>query len=67
MAELADARWRKSSFSGDNMNCVEVARVGDVVGLRDSKDVDGGVVTVSASAFDAFVTGLKQDRLSREA
>ena len=36
--------WRKSSRSSDTANCVEVAIAGQVVGVRDSKNVDGPVL-----------------------
>lgn len=43
--------WGKSSRSAGNGQCVEVARPGLVVGLRDSKNVAGGHLTVSPAAF----------------
>ncbi|MFC5668524.1 DUF397 domain-containing protein, partial [Kitasatospora misakiensis] len=40
--DLADARWRKSSFSGQGGECVEVAPdFPGVVPVRDSKDPAG--------------------------
>jgi hypothetical protein len=41
---LSRAPWRKSSFSGHANNCVEVAAVGDLVGVRDTADRAGGVL-----------------------
>lgn len=46
--------WRKSSFTS-NENCVEVALAVDVVGVRDSKDVDGPVLTVGHSGWRALL------------
>ena len=52
--------FRKSSYSGSQGECVEVARnLHDVVGLRDSKDPQGPVLAFSADAWSAFVAGLK--------
>ncbi|MFE3202196.1 DUF397 domain-containing protein [Embleya sp. NPDC059237] len=42
--------WRKSSHSGNDA-CVEVARLGAAVGVRDSKDVRLSVITVPAGAW----------------
>ncbi|MBL6278624.1 DUF397 domain-containing protein [Micromonospora fiedleri] len=54
--ELSGARWRKSSRSGSSDQCVEVAtNVPGVVGVRDSKDVAGAVLTFEAYAWRVFV------------
>ncbi|WP_436500512.1 DUF397 domain-containing protein [Actinokineospora sp. HUAS TT18] len=45
------AEWRKSTFSqGTEPDCVEVAYSAEVR-LRDSKNPDGGVLTLPASAW----------------
>jgi hypothetical protein len=46
--------WCKSSYSGDQTNCVEVA-TGPVVGVRDTKDRAGGMLTVSSSSWSVFL------------
>ncbi|MEW1585918.1 DUF397 domain-containing protein [Micromonospora vinacea] len=54
--ELTGAEWRKSSRSNQDANCVEVAtNLGDVVGVRDSKDSDGPVLVVDAYSWRLFV------------
>ncbi|MEV4823752.1 DUF397 domain-containing protein [Micromonospora zamorensis] len=54
--ELIGAEWRTSSRSGQDNNCVEVAtNLGDVVGVRDSKDSDGPVLVVDAYSWRLFV------------
>ncbi|WP_149825528.1 DUF397 domain-containing protein [Streptomyces tailanensis] len=59
---LRNARWRKSSYSGNTGgDCVEVAHgcPTGAVPVRDSKNPSGPVVTVGASAWQAFVDGLR--------
>jgi hypothetical protein len=56
---LVNAQWRKSSFSGGlgggNDNCVEATLVDTVAGLRDSKNPDGPVLVVPATAWVALL------------
>ncbi|MEC3979459.1 DUF397 domain-containing protein [Amycolatopsis sp. H20-H5] len=47
--------WRKSSHSSDDANCVEIALTAPVVGVRDTKDRDGGTLAWSGPAWSAFV------------
>lgn len=57
--------WRKSSFSGGQGNCVEVAanRPG-VVAIRDSKNPGGPVLVVPRSEWAAFVRGVRHGELA---
>ena len=56
--DLRGARWRKSSHSSDQANCVEVAVTAGAVAVRDSKHPTGGVLTVCPQAWAAFTTAL---------
>ncbi|MEU2822882.1 DUF397 domain-containing protein [Streptomyces bacillaris] len=48
--------WHKSSYSnGDGGACVEVAAHPAAVHIRDSKVIDGPVLTVEPAAWGAFV------------
>ena len=53
--------WRKASYSTTNGGgCVEVAQLpASAVGVRDSKDPDGGKLLFSADEWSAFVQGIK--------
>jgi hypothetical protein len=55
----ASATWRKSSRSGGQGNCVEVAGMPVAVGVRDSKDPSGPVLVFARSEWKAFVDGVK--------
>ncbi|MCM0676190.1 DUF397 domain-containing protein [Micromonospora phytophila] len=56
--DLTRARWRTSSRSVGNGNCVEVAAAAGRVAVRDSKDRGGPVLAFPPSAWRAFVTGI---------
>jgi hypothetical protein len=59
---LAEARWKKSSYSGtaDTDNCVEWQRLADgTVAVRDSKSPRAGAFVFPAEAWTAFVDGAK--------
>lgn len=51
--------WRKASASSVNGNCVEVAQVPGLVRVRDSRDPDGAVLTVSSRAWHAFLADVR--------
>ncbi|MEV4478828.1 DUF397 domain-containing protein [Micromonospora coxensis] len=53
-AALATAAWRKSSHSGDEGACVELATVPEAVAVRDSKDPAGPVLLFPPAAWAAF-------------
>ncbi|MVZ98911.1 DUF397 domain-containing protein [Actinomadura sp. LD22] len=59
--DVSKAAWRKSSrSSGNGGACVELADLGVVVGVRDSKDPDGGHLDVSRDALRSLLADLKQ-------
>jgi hypothetical protein len=53
-------RWRKSSYSAEQTNCVEVA-IGDGAEVRDTKDQSSGQLTVSTSAWRSFAMNVKRN------
>ncbi len=61
------ARWRKSTQS-DTGACVEVARVGDVIGVRDTKAHGRGpVLEFNPREWRAFLYGVGHDEFTVEA
>ncbi|WP_328461007.1 DUF397 domain-containing protein [Streptomyces sp. NBC_00448] len=66
MAETV-VSWRKSSYSNHESNCVEVAELDqETVGIRDSKDRNGPILTFSRSAVRAFVAGTARGEFAVE-
>jgi Domain of unknown function (DUF397) len=57
--EAIDPRWRKSSFSGNGGDCVEVASPADAVAVRDTKDTEGPVLRFTPSAWRKFANRVK--------
>ncbi|MCN0176980.1 DUF397 domain-containing protein [Salinispora arenicola] len=54
--------WRKSTRSNGSGNCVEVAAdLGGKVGLRDSKDPSGPILTFAPAAWATFVRATRAE------
>ncbi|MFG2191416.1 DUF397 domain-containing protein [Streptomyces sp. NPDC048639] len=62
--DLTGAQWRKSSYSEEVGDCVEIAALPRAVAIRDSKDPDGPALTFTPAAFTAFVGAAANDRFS---
>jgi len=58
--DLSCAPWRKSSYSGNSGNCVEVVLLHGLVAVRDSKDEEGSVLLVTTDAWAHFIAGIKR-------
>ncbi|MFB8242792.1 DUF397 domain-containing protein [Kitasatospora purpeofusca] len=58
--DLSRVNWRKSTFSGETGDCVEVADgVPGVLPVRDSKDPLGPSLLFTSEAWVAFVAGVR--------
>ncbi|MFE7903091.1 DUF397 domain-containing protein [Streptomyces sp. NPDC057424] len=53
----SDKAWRKSSYSSSGSgDCLEIATRPDTVHIRDSKNKQGPQLTLSPTAWSAFVS-----------
>jgi hypothetical protein len=58
--DLNRTEWRKASYStGNGGNCVEVARTGASIAVRDSKDPDGPRLAFTPRQWRSFTTQVK--------
>ncbi|PSK96074.1 uncharacterized protein DUF397 [Haloactinopolyspora alba] len=58
--QVPGAAWRKSSYSGAQGNCVEVAHLpGGDVALRNSRDPQGPALVYTRAEMEAFAAGVK--------
>ncbi len=56
--------WRKSSYSTNGGNCVEVGQgISHAVPVRDSKDPYGPALMFEPSAFTAFISAVQRGEL----
>ena len=58
--DLSRAVWHKSTYSGQNGNCVEVARnLPGLVAIRDSKHPGGPALLVTTRAWRALTEDVR--------
>jgi Domain of unknown function (DUF397) len=57
--EFASIAWQKSTASGPNGDCVEVASTAESVLLRNSQHPSGPMLTFSHREWAAFVIGVR--------
>jgi hypothetical protein len=55
--DFSRATWRKSTKSQQSGQCVELAKVNDLIGVRDSKDPNGSVLVFTVEEIAAFLDG----------
>jgi hypothetical protein len=61
---MPDKTWRKSSYSGSQANCVEVADHDRRVLVRDTKDRTGPALRFSAGTWRRFADKVKRSLAS---
>ncbi|TLG17784.1 DUF397 domain-containing protein [Nocardia cyriacigeorgica] len=54
--DLTEARWFKSTHSGADSNCVEVAFLPDGVAVRDSKTPQTPPLLLTPTQWDSFLS-----------
>lgn len=62
---VRDGVWRKSSRSGSEGDCVEVAAFAESVAVRDSKDRGGPALSFTPAAWAGFVRAARSGALGR--
>lgn len=60
---MESVEFRKSSYSANGVNCVEVAETPDAVLVRDTQNRHLGHLGFSPGEWTAFLSSLKNDRL----
>lgn len=55
---LPSAAWRTSRYSNNGGNCVEVATADGVIGIRDTKDRAGVVLTFTLEGWTNWLSKL---------
>lgn len=58
-------RWRKSSYSADTFNCLEIAEHRGQILVRDSKDPFGPVLAFGSPDWRSFVAAVRAGQLDR--
>jgi hypothetical protein len=60
-------RWKKSTYSSESFNCVEVSISPGRVFVRDSKNPDGTVLACPAEAWRALISQIRAGSFDRPA
>ncbi|MET8049104.1 DUF397 domain-containing protein [Streptosporangium sp. NPDC005286] len=61
--DLSNLEWRKSSYTGQTGNCVEVANLpGGSRAVRDSKDPNGPTLSFTHTEWQSFTDNIKNGK-----
>jgi hypothetical protein len=56
--DFSRATWRKSKRSQQSGQCVELAKIDGVIGVRDSKEPNGPILVFTVEEIAAFLDGV---------
>lgn len=60
VSAFGDAQWQKASHSEPNQGCVEFTKVGEIIGIRDSKlGAKSPILQFDATEIAAMLAGAK--------
>ena len=62
-SSLSEASWKKSSRSGGALGCVELAFVGELGGVRDSKHPGGPEMVLPGRSWGRFIDAARSGAL----
>lgn len=60
---MTELKFHKSTYSGQEQNCIEVADLPHGAALRDSRHPDLGHLAYPAAEWDAFLTAARSGEL----
>ncbi|MGH3432787.1 MAG: DUF397 domain-containing protein [Thermocrispum sp.] len=60
---LAAASWRRSSYSGEAGNCVEIGHLPGGTAIRDSKNPNEDALVLDARSWQALLTAVRSGEL----
>ncbi|WP_084219498.1 DUF397 domain-containing protein [Spirillospora albida] len=63
--DVSAAKWRKSSHSSANGECVEVTDLAGSAGVRDSKAPDAGHLTFGVKSWKTFTAQVRAGHYDR--
>ncbi|MGW7556501.1 DUF397 domain-containing protein [Streptomyces rimosus] len=64
---MAPAKYRKSSYSNEERECVQIATTHHTITIRDSKRPTGPTLHLTPTAWASFLAGLNAEARSQPA
>lgn len=64
--DATNAEWRRATGADGAPGRIEVAFVGDLIGMRDGGDPSGAILVFTQAEWDAFVGGVEDGEFDLE-